>query len=287
MKKLLFFCFIYIPFFCFSKEEFIISSIPDESINELHKKFKPLVKYLKNETNLKIKFIPVSDYAAVVEALVTKKIDMAWLGGFTFIQANIRSSDNVIPIIQRYKDQEFRSVFITNKDSGINSFKDLKDKTISFGSPSSTSGHLMPRHFLIKNNIVPEKVFTKIAYSGSHDATIFSVLGKKVDVGTLNSLVWKKIVNKRDDVRKNLKVFYTTDKYFDYNWTLRSDILDSTRIKITDAFLKLDYNNKDHRKILDLQRAKKYIRTKKLNYNTIKKAGIEANLIKDSKYIKY
>ena len=279
MRKLITLIIVFISFTIHSKEKLRISTIPDESINELHKKFLPLVEYLEKETNLEIEFTPVTDYAAVVESFVSKKIDMAWLGGFTYVQANKRSNGNIIPIIQRERDTKFKSVFITNKDSKIKNLKDLKNKTFSFGSPSSTSGHLMPRYFLMQEKIIPENFFNKIAYSGAHDATIFSVLGKKVDAGALNISVWEIFNKKNLKIKNNLSVFFTTPDYFDYNWSIRKDIPEFTRKKIINAFLKLNKNKPSHKEILKLQRAEKYIKTNKLNYQKIKDAAIEINLL--------
>src|SRR6202158_2837451 len=87
-----------------------VSAIPDEAPTELQRKFAPLGKYLESEIGLKVEFTPVSDYAAVVEALASKKLDMAWLGGFTFVQARLRTG-NANPIIQREEDRVFTSKF--------------------------------------------------------------------------------------------------------------------------------------------------------------------------------
>ncbi|MBH43500.1 MAG: putative selenate ABC transporter substrate-binding protein [Rickettsiales bacterium] len=277
--------FVFVLLFSFvktlqSNDSLIISSIPDESVTELHKKFLPLTEYLESEIKKKIEFVPVTSYASVVEALSQRKVDMAWLGGLTYIQAKIRSNGNVEPIIQRSKDSKFTSVFITHVDNKIYQFKDLKNKSFSFGSPSSTSGHLMPRLYLEKQNIDPEEFFEKIGYSGAHDATIFSVLSKKVSAGVLNSLVWEKFVRENPKKAKELNIFFVTPKYFDYNWTVRKDLTNEIKESITNAFLKLNYNNSTHRKILDLQRAKKYIKTHDQNYSDIFIAGKKTGLIK-------
>ena len=263
-----------------SQDKLIISSIPDETITELHKKFLPLTDYLQLKTKRKIEFLPVTDYSAAVEALSQRKVDMVWLGGLTYIQAKMRSNGNVEPIIQRIKDSVFTSVFITHVDNEINKIEDLKNKSFSFGSPSSTSGHLMPRHFLEKQNINPEEYFREIGYSGAHDATIFSVLSNKVSAGALNSLVWKKFVRENPKKVKKLKVFYITPKYYDYNWTIRKDLSNELKESLVEAFLTLDYNNPNHKKILDLQRATKYIKTNDSNYLNIYMAGKKTGLIK-------
>ena len=135
-----------------------VSAIPDEAPTELQRKFAPLGKYLEAQTGMKVVFTPVSDYAAVVESLATKKIDLAWLGGFTFVQAKIRTNGTAIPIAQREEDAKFTSKFIT-ADPSIKALTDLKGKTFAFGSPSSTSGSLMPRFFLQQAGLNPEKVF--------------------------------------------------------------------------------------------------------------------------------
>lgn len=263
-----------------SQEKLIISSIPDESVTELHKKFLPLTEYLESKTKRKIVFFSVTNYSSVVEALSQGKVDMAWLGGLTYIQAKIRSNENVEPVIQRVKDSMFTSVFITHVDNEIEVLEDLKNKSFSFGSPSSTSGHLMPRLFLEKQNINPEKYFGKIGYSGAHDATIFSVLSKKVSAGALNFLVWEKFTRENPNKAKKLKVFFITSKYYDYNWTIRKDLSNEIKETLINSFLELDYNNPDHKKILDLQRAKKYIKTNDNNYTDIFIAGKKTGLIK-------
>jgi len=98
---------------------FRVSAIPDESPTELQRKFKPLGEHLERKLGMKVEFVPVTDYAASVEALVNKKVDMVWFGGFTFVQARIRSKDGVEPLVQRAEDGKFRSVFITPADSGV------------------------------------------------------------------------------------------------------------------------------------------------------------------------
>ena len=263
-----------------AKDLLIMSSIPDESITELHKKFLPLTNYLEKKIKMKIKFYPVTDYAAVVEGLSKNKIDLAWLGGFTYIQAKIRSNNNVLPIIQREKDTRFTSVFISHKDNKVNSLEDLRKKSFSFGSPSSTSGHLMPRSFLRKKNISPEVFFSRIAYSGAHDATIYSVLGKKVFAGVLNSLVWQKFLKEKPEIAKDLNVVFTTPEYYDYNWTIRKDVPKKIRRKLIQAFMDLNKDNYEHQKILNLQRASFYLETKDENYQKIFEAARESKLIK-------
>ncbi len=256
-----------------------VSAIPDEAPTELQRKFAPLGKYLERETGMKVEFTPVTDYAAVVESLATKKIDMAWLGGFTFVQTKIRTNGTAIPIVQREEDAVFTSKFITADDM-IKSFADLKGRNFAFGSPSSTSGHLMPRHFLMQAGLDPDKDFKNVAFSGAHDATAAFVAAGKADAGVLNASVWDKLVEQKKVDPAKVKVFATTPPYFDYNWTVRGDLDPVLVKKLTDAFLKLDPNNPEHKELMALQRAGRFIPTKADNYAGIEAAAKAAGLLK-------
>ncbi len=263
-----------------SQQVLRVTAIPDESPTELARKFEPLGKYLESKLGMKVEFTPVTDYAAAVETLVNKKIDLAWFGGFTFVQSSVRSSGKTLPLVQREEDAVFKSVFITSKDSGINKLDDLKGKTLSFGSQSSTSGHLMPRSYLLAAKIDPDKDLKRISFSGAHDATIAAVASGKVDAGALNVSVWNKFVEDKKVDPAEVRVFYTTPAYFDYNWTVHADMPAALREKITRAFLDLDPATPQGAEILKLQRAARFIPTRAENYNGIKAAAENAGLLK-------
>ncbi|PKO43953.1 MAG: putative selenate ABC transporter substrate-binding protein [Betaproteobacteria bacterium HGW-Betaproteobacteria-3] len=262
-----------------AQQVFRMTAIPDESPTELARKAAPLVKYLEGKLGMKVEFTPVTDYAASVEALVNKQVDLAWFGGFTFVQANVRSGGKVIPLVQREEDEKFKSVFITT-DPAIKGLADLKGKTLSFGSQSSTSGHLMPRSFLLQASIDPDKDLRRVAYSGAHDATIAAVAAGKVDAGALNISVWDKFVaDKKVDPAK-VRVFFTTPPYFDYNWTVHADMPAATREKLAKAFLDLSRDTAEGKEILELQRATRFVPTKADNYKGIEAAARSAGLLK-------
>lgn len=256
-----------------------VSAIPDEAPTELQRKFSPLGAYLEKETGMKVEFIPVTDYAAVVESLASNKLDLAWLGGFTFVQARLRTG-NAIPIAQRVEDEKFTSKFIANTASGIKGLADLKGKNFTFGSVSSTSGHLMPRFYLLENKVNPDKDLKRVAFSGAHDATALQVESGKVDAGVLNASVWDKLVTEKKVDTSKVRVIWTTPPYYDYNWTVRGNLDPALVKKLTTAFLKLDPAVTEHKVILDLQRATRFIATQPENYKGIEAAARSADLIK-------
>ncbi|MFM9980640.1 MAG: putative selenate ABC transporter substrate-binding protein [Burkholderiales bacterium] len=257
-----------------------VTTIPEEAATEQIRKFGPLTKYLERTVGMKVEFTPVNDYPAAVESLVNKQVDLVWFGGFTFVQAHLRSGGKVVPIAQREEDTQFRSVFISQTDSGIKTLADLKGKQVSFGSASSTSGHLMPRSFLLDAKIDPDKDFKRVAYSGAHDATIASVVGGRVDAAALDITVWRKFVDEKKVDTAKVNVFFTTPPYFNYNWSVHADMPVALRERITKALLDLSMANPEGKEILTLNRATKYVPTSPENYKGLEAAGRSAGLIK-------
>lgn len=261
-----------------AQQVFRVTAIPDESPTELARKAGPLMKYLEQKLGMKVEYTPVTDYAAAVEALVNGKVDLAWFGGFTFVQANLRSGGKIIPIAQREEDQKFRSVFITS-DPSVHTLADLKGKDVSFGSQSSTSGHLMPRYALLKAGVNPEKDFHRIAYSGAHDATIVAVASGKVQAGALNISVWDKFVAEKKVDPTKVRVIFTTPPYYDYNWSVNAAMPAALREKLTKALFDLNRDTPQGKEILDLQRATRFIPTSPANYTSIEEAARSAGLL--------
>lgn len=261
-----------------AQQVFRVTAIPDESPTELARKAEPLMQYLEQRLGMKVEFTPVTDYAASVEALINRKIDLAWFGGFTFVQAHARSGGKVIPLVQREEDERFKSVFITS-DPNIQGLADLKGKDVSFGSQSSTSGHLMPRSFLLQAGLNPDKDFNRVAYSGAHDATIAAVASGKVQAGALNISVWERFVAEKKVDTRRVRVFFTTPPYYDYNWSVHADMPAATREKLTQAFLALNRNTAEGKQILELQRATRFVPTKAGNYQGIEAAAQSAGLL--------
>jgi phosphonate transport system substrate-binding protein len=260
--------------------ELRVSAIPDESPTELQRKFAPLGAYLQKATGLEVRFVPVTDYAATVEGLAAGKLDLVWYGGFTFVQAR-RRTGNAIPLVQRAEDARFHSKFIVPAGSKAKELKDLKGASFAFGAVSSTSGHLMPRYFLLQNGVDPEKDFAKVAFSGAHDVTAKWVEAGKVDAGALNESIWQKLLDEKKIDPAKVRVLWTTPEYYDYNWTVRGDLDPRLVEKLRAAFLALDPANPEHKAILDLQRASRFVVTSPANYGAIEQAARSAGLIQD------
>jgi phosphonate transport system substrate-binding protein len=221
-----------------------------------------------------VEFVPVADYPAAVSALAARQVDLAWYGGFTHVQARRATGGTAVPLVMRDRDAQFKSVFITRADSGIKNLEDLRGRTFAFGSESSTSGHLMPRHFL------GSVTLGRTSYTGAHDATVLWVSEGRVDAGALNVAVWERMVREKRVDPERVTVFWTTPPYVDYNWTVRGDLDAEFGAGFTERLRKAFLDLSDPA-ILDLQSAGKYIAAKPEDFAGIEQAARDAGLIRD------
>lgn len=264
----------------FAQDVIRLSGIPDENPTELHRKYQPMIDHLQKQLGVKVQYIPVIDYGAAVSALSAGKIDFAWLGGFTFVQAKVLAGAQ--PVVMRDIDRQFKSVFIASAGSGIGKPEDIKGKTFAFGSKSSTSGHLFPRHFLLtKFGIDPDKDFAGApVFSGAHDATVKMVESGKVQAGALNIEVWNRMLDQQKVDTKKVAVIWTTPEYVDYVWTARKGLPPELVQKFATAFLTLDASRPLDKQVLEIQGAKKFVKADPQDFDVIEQVGRSTGLLK-------
>ena len=269
------------------KPSFKIGAIPDQNAAELNRNMGEMAKYLSEATGIKVEFVPSVEYAALVTGFERGEIKMAWFGGLTGVQARAVSKGSEA-IAQRPRDAKFKSVFIAQKDLEVAKLEDLKGKTFTFGSESSTSGSLMPRHFLTEAGINPEIDFSGAAnYSGNHDKTIALVQSGAFQTGALNISVWEKSLKEKKVDLTKVKAFYTTPEYFDYNWTINNDEnIDKiygagTKEKIKQAILSMSTDKGGSQaEVLKFFQTDKFIETKNENYKAIEDVAKKLGMVK-------
>jgi phosphonate transport system substrate-binding protein len=251
--------------------------IPTTDPGLLLRQSQPLIDYLQKETGATIELTVPTNYAAVVQAITNNQVDLAYLGGFTYVQAAKRAG--VIPLVQRERDQLFHSLFITQPGSGINMLADLKGRTFAFGDVNSTSGHLMPEYFMREANVETE-VIARAIYTGGHDATALAVANGKVDAGALDESVFERMTKDNKLDSQKVKIFYKTPPYFDYLWAARKDLDQVLVDKFINAFLKLNPSDPEQKSVLELLAATKYVKANDADYDKLRQAATAAGLLK-------
>lgn len=260
----------------------VISAIPDQDPEKLQRLYGNVAAYLSHELNVPVEYKPVTDYTASITGFKVGDLDLVWYGGLTGVQARLQVP-GAQAVVQRDIDAQFHSVFIANTGSGINSLADMRGRTFTFGSESSTSGRLMPQYFLEREGIAPSDFKGQPGFSGSHDKTLSLVEGGTFEAGVLNEQVWKSRLQDGTVDESKVKEVYTTPAFHDYHWVLHPDTLAEYGGDFPDrvraAFLKLDMGVPEHKEILDLFGATKFIETSNANYAQIEQVGREIGLI--------
>ncbi len=222
-----------------------VVAIPDANKDRLRDDQLQIAAWIKAELGVDAEIKPTT-YPGAVVALVSNQADLGWLGGVTTVQAMRNSKGEVMPLVSRGKDLEFKSYIIVKGDSPYKTVADLKGKKFTFGDPQSTSGHVMPRHLLAKEQGVAEaeKFFSVVAFSGNHDKTITDVRDGTFDAGAVNYSTYEKWIKDGKVTKEQVRVLWETPKYVDYSWSARTDIDQrfgaGTLDKLKKAFLGLD-----------------------------------------------
>lgn len=215
------------------KPTFVFTAIPDADESRLQQRFNKVAVYLSQKLNVDVKYIPVKSYAAAVTAFRNDQVQLAWFGGLSGVRARALVPGSEA-IAQGFEDQSFKSYIIAHHSTGLKANADLSDAftgfdtekmTFTFGSKGSTSGRLMPEFYLREEfNAAPNKVFSRIGFSGDHSRTIAQVQSGAYQVGAVNYKVWQKELAAGKVDSNKVSIIWTTPTYPDYQWTIRNDV---------------------------------------------------------------
>ncbi len=266
-----------------AKPILIIGGIPDQNVSTLEEMFGGMTAYLAQELRINVEYRPMNSYAALVTAFKDGDVQLAWFGGLTGVQAR-NMTPGAMALLQRPADAEFYSVFIVGSGVSAESLEDLKEISFTFGSESSTSGHLMPRWYLLQAGVDPEKDFRGApSYSGSHDKTWALVEAGSFDAGALNVAVWERAVAEGQVDTTKVRVLDTVGPYYDYHW-LGHPLVDERygegmSDRIVEAIKKLSMDDPIQRQLLELFNTERFVDTRNENYSQIEETARMLGLI--------
>ena len=255
-----------------------VGVLPDMGEEELVQRYNPLLAYLSEKTGLDVRLVLPADYAELLNFFGAGEVDLALFGGLTYVQANTLYQAE--PLVMRDVDTRFISVFVVRHDDPAIEFTDLKDRVLAFGSDLSTSGHLMPRHFLRKNKqIIPEQFFSQIVYSGAHDKTVYMVREGKADIGAANAEIINGMLRDGRLQQKELRVVWETPPYPDYVWAVPRHLNEEFKTRLRDAYLQLDLSDEHHRQILAALGARSFLPAGNRMYQPLLRIAADLELL--------
>jgi len=240
---------------CHNKAELDANGIPGKLViavyaggdnpGALKAGLEPFKAYLKKKLNMEVEYDFTTDYTSVIEAIRAKKAHIAYLSPFSYVLAS--QKHDITPIVTLGEDGKpsmYHSVIFTNPKTGINNMDDVKAKsknlTLCFADPASTSGHLIPRAYLVTLGLNPDSAFKQAIFAGSHAASVLSVASGKIDIGctTLEYGIQKL---ERSGALKpgQIKVLWQSDPIVSSPIVIRNDVNKELTKKIQDLYLNM------------------------------------------------
>ncbi|MDQ3303870.1 MAG: phosphate/phosphite/phosphonate ABC transporter substrate-binding protein [Actinomycetota bacterium] len=253
-----------------------VGLIPNENPEEVEAEYQPLEDYLKKELGREVELSVPTTYNAVVEAMVSGELDLAYFGGLTYVQARQRA--DVHPLFTEVNPStgttKYRSVIIVPADSDIKKAEDLKGEDFAFGSVSSTSGSLYPSIMLDGAGIDYRTDLGEVVYTGGHDTTAQAVANGRVAAGGLEDRILYDLQEEGIIEKDAVRVIEESDPIEGYPWVVRDALSDKDEQALTDAFLGI----KDP-KLLDLLRAEDYQKVQAGDYDYVEEQARKLDLI--------
>ena len=215
-----------------------VGLIPAEDSQAMLENSKAVIDSLQQQLGIPVKPFIATDYNGIIEALRSRKLDVAYLGPFSYVLASSVANVEAFAVAETKKSGRsfYKSLIITRKESGLQSLEQLKGRTMAFVDPSSASGHLFPSAGLQKLNIDPNKYFSRVIFSGSHDASILAVANKKVDAAAVADRILAAAVAKGVVQQSELNVVWTSPDIPESPMVWRKDLDPALKQKIAAAF---------------------------------------------------
>ena len=253
----------------------VMGFVPSVETGQLLETTTALTKLLEEETGYQIEpYIP-TDYAAVVEGLGAGKVDVAQLSAVAYVLAHDKYGAQTILVTIRKGKTDYRGQIIVRADSDIQSLDDLKGKSFAFVDPTSASGHIYPKAFLIQEGYDPDTFFGEAIFAGGHDRVIVAVMDGTVDAGAIydGARDLPTIREMYPDVMEDTRVIAETKPIPLDTIVVRKDLPSEMVQKIKDAFLAVAATDKGAAILADPYGIDGYLPSQDSDYDPVREAA--------------
>lgn len=218
-----------------------IGLIPAEDSQAMIESSRQVLDALQPQLGMPVKPFVATDYNGVIEALRAKKLDVAYLGPFSYVLASSVAEVEAfsVAVTKKTGQSAYRSVILARKDSGLRSVAELKGRNFAFVDPSSASGHLFPKAGLQQTGLDPETYFGRVVFSGSHDASILAVANRKVDAAAVADRIFNSAVAKGTVKQDDFVVLWSSRPIPESPMVWRKDLDPALKEKLAKALANL------------------------------------------------
>jgi phosphonate transport system substrate-binding protein len=248
-------------------KKLVFGIIPTDSSANITERYDNLVRHLETRLGVPIDVKVATDYAGVITGMQFKHIDFAYFGPKSYVEAAKRANAEAFVIeVSQDGTNGYHGLIITKKGSGLKTVADLKGKVWAFVDPNSTSGTLVPMvYFLNELKIDPERYFSKVVYSGSHEASMLSVKAGRIDGASTNDLDMARGNGKQWNADEDFEIIWTSRLIPGSPMAYRSDLPETLKKALAAAFL--DYKDRDG---LEMLKIREYAPVTDATYNPIR-----------------
>lgn len=253
-----------------------VGLVPNQNPQEVEAQYEPLGEYLSEELGREVELSVPTSYSAVVEAMASGELDLAYFGGLTYVQARERAE--VTPLVTEVNPRtgttKYASVIVVPADSPIREVSELDGQDFAFGSVSSTSGSLYPSIMLADAGIDYRTDLAEMVYTGGHDATAQAVANGQVDAGGLEDRILLSLEEEGVIEEGSVRVIQESEPIEGYPWVVRNALPDDQKEAIAEAYLSME-----DPELLDLLGAEDYERVEASDYDYVEEQARELDLL--------
>jgi phosphonate transport system substrate-binding protein len=230
-------------------KEVTFGLLSTENASEITRRWAPILAQLEKDLGIKVKAATATDYRGTIEALKFKKAEIGHLGPKAYVEASANNYANVEPVAQLQLANGslgYRSCLLVHSDSDIFSPEDMTGKTFAFNDPNSTSGYLVPSaFFMMELGVDPKKLFSKVTFSGSHEASILAVAAKKVEIASTNLPDLQQLTRENKVPRGALRVIWVSKIIPNDPIVVRKDLPPSFKSAIQESLTTMRARNSE------------------------------------------
>ena len=228
-------------------KELTFALLSTENAAEITRRWAPIVAQLEKDLRLHVKAVTATDYRGTIEALKFKKAELGHLGPKAYVEASTNNYANVEPIAQLQLANgslRYRSCLIVHSDSDVFSPEDMAGRTFAFNDPNSTSGYLVPSaFFMMELGVDPQKYFSRVIFSGSHEASILAVANRKVEVASTNLPDLQQLTRENKVPRGGLRVVWVSKLIPNDPIVVRKDLPAGLKAAIQESLVSMKSRN--------------------------------------------
>ncbi len=215
--------------------------ISTESSQNLKSDWQPILDSMAKKTGMKVNAFFASDYAGIIEGMRFNKVQVAWFGNKSAMEAVDRAGGEVFAqMVNADGTKGYYSHLIVHKDSPLKSLDDMlkQGKNLSFGNgdPNSTSGNLVPSYYVFAQNKIDPKTFFKLTRGANHESNALAVANKQIDVATNNSENLEKVKEHLPEKFNDIRIIWTSPLIPLDPLVIRKDLPEASKAKIRDFF---------------------------------------------------